>query len=255
LVRGFYYPTPNPLKLQHRYTGDYSDASKARVTLVQIPFVRMREDMPGSIIRHNHSYTETVDKLNYFYDPRRRSLRVDSRNLTVTMEGEVIPSFTPAEYAFYAMFARNAVENPLEERGFQAPKNGDKSSGVDMVYSYLSELLPAEKRAKVDNLAIPQILDLIEEHLGRLTVIDDQGRPRSAQGLRGPIRDKILEENRLSNFADLKRRVTETIDSKLGERLGERYHPLQELDEEKRRRKKNSPFRLELDAACIEMVG
>ena len=36
-VRNFYYPTPQPKKLEHRHTKEDYDSAKAKVTLVDIP--------------------------------------------------------------------------------------------------------------------------------------------------------------------------------------------------------------------------
>ena len=251
-VDGFYYPTPQSLALKSRRNNDYHDAARARVTLIQIPFVRMREEMPGSIIRHNHSYTATVDKLNYYYDARRRSVVIDTRAMTVTMEGEPIP-FSPTEYAFYAMFARDALANPIADRGFFAPKDSDKGPGLNLVYSYLSELLPPGEREQADQLEVKDLLERVNVHLRSLLFVDSKGRERSGVGLREDLCAYIEEKQRLSNFADLKRRVIEAINKQLGERLGERYHPLQAWDEERQTRRKNSAFRLELDADCITL--
>ncbi|MBK8972671.1 MAG: TIGR02584 family CRISPR-associated protein [Hahellaceae bacterium] len=252
-VRGFYYPTPTPMKLQHRFTSEYVDAAKARVNLIQIPFVRMREEMPKSLVQHQRSYTETVDKLNQYYDPSQRSVVVDSRQMTLMLEGKQI-NLSPTEFGLYAMFARDALENPLEDRGFQAPKPGGKEAGPALLYAYLRELLPVEQRDESDGLDVAALMNKVEEHFQSLRIRQGRGGEKAVPTFRDNLSDKMIKLKRLDNFADLKRRVIEAIDNALDERIGKRYHPHQELDEEKQTRKKNTPFRLELDARCIEFI-
>ncbi|MCB1616904.1 MAG: hypothetical protein KDI30_12895, partial [Pseudomonadales bacterium] len=56
----FFYPTPDTVVIQNKH-GKPLDASKARVWLAEIPFVRLRNGLPRSLLDGNHSFSETID--------------------------------------------------------------------------------------------------------------------------------------------------------------------------------------------------
>ena len=220
-------------------------------TWIQIPFVRMREEMK-SLVQHQRSYTETVDKLNQYYDPSQRSVVVDTRQMTVMLEGKQI-NLSPRNLACTPCSLVMRWKT-LGRAWIPGAETRWKEAGPALLYAYLRELLPIEQRDESDGLdvAAPD-----EESRGTFSVATHPaggGRGKAVPTFRENPSDKMIKLKRLDNFADLKRRVIEAIDNALDERIGKRYHPHQELDEEKQTRKKNTPFRLELDARCIEFI-
>lgn len=59
-LRDFYYPTPKPLTIYDRHEKAL-DASKAKVSLATIPFVRLRDGLPESLQTGQHSFSQAVE--------------------------------------------------------------------------------------------------------------------------------------------------------------------------------------------------
>jgi CRISPR-associated protein (TIGR02584 family) len=104
----FFYPTPYPRVI---YTAPPSqkpiDAQLARVTLADIPFVRLRHGLPEALLKGQSSFSETVRTAQRILGPAR--LEIDLAGRMVTAGGVVI-LFPPAELAFYAWLARRALD-------------------------------------------------------------------------------------------------------------------------------------------------
>ncbi len=76
------------------------------MTLAEIPFVRLREGLPDSLLEGQASYSATVHQAQrslgppeLLLDPARRRVRC----------GGVVISLSPANFAFLAWFARRAL--------------------------------------------------------------------------------------------------------------------------------------------------
>lgn len=57
--RDFFYPTQTP-RIIYKQTGEPLDASEARIAMADIPFVRLREGLPESLLVGKTGYSETV---------------------------------------------------------------------------------------------------------------------------------------------------------------------------------------------------
>ncbi|MBL0687983.1 MAG: TIGR02584 family CRISPR-associated protein [Pseudoalteromonas sp.] len=62
-VKDFFYPTPHNKRVVN-YKNEAFNAKDAQVTLAEIPFVRMRDEMPERMIKSNVKYTETIALMN-----------------------------------------------------------------------------------------------------------------------------------------------------------------------------------------------
>jgi CRISPR-associated protein (TIGR02584 family) len=62
-VKDFFYPTPYNKRVTN-YANQSFNAKDAQVTLAEIPFVRMRDEMPERIIKNRAKYTETIELMN-----------------------------------------------------------------------------------------------------------------------------------------------------------------------------------------------
>lgn len=62
-LKDFFYPTPYNKRVVN-YNNIAFNAKDAIITLAEIPFVRMREEMPERIIKQKANYSETVELMN-----------------------------------------------------------------------------------------------------------------------------------------------------------------------------------------------
>lgn len=100
----FFYPTPDSEIIETR-DKSLADCRDAVVTLADIPFVRLREELPERIRLQEGkaSFSETVAAAQKAQQPPE--LLIDLKNRYITASGENIP-MSAANLAFYAMMAR-----------------------------------------------------------------------------------------------------------------------------------------------------
>ncbi len=105
--REFYYPTPyrRPIAVRRGVSTETHDAQQARVDLARIPFVRLREGLPESLLAGQARFSDTVQALNRALAPPR--LVIDVTDGRVEAGGEVV-AMPPADLAFLLWFARRA---------------------------------------------------------------------------------------------------------------------------------------------------
>jgi CRISPR-associated protein (TIGR02584 family) len=115
----FFYPTPYPRVLATR-DNKLADASTARVTLAEIPFVSLRHELPEALLKGQTSFSATVDAARTALEPA--NLILDFASSRVCAAGKVF-SLPPAELALLAVFARrtNQGEPPLSAPPIGAP--------------------------------------------------------------------------------------------------------------------------------------
>ena len=126
---GFFYPSRTP-RVIHTAPPESRplDASKARVTLAEIPFVRLRELLERSGRGSEGGFAEAVGAVQGQVSPW---LRVDCGSGEVTAGGVAV-RMRPAEMAFYAMLARAAKEG----RRVECPKGGDAELAAAFLEQY-----------------------------------------------------------------------------------------------------------------------
>jgi len=105
----FYYPTPYPHII---YAAGQSskplDTQKARVTLADIPFVRLRHGLPELILAGKSSFSQTVNSAQNHLGPAH--VQIDLQRHTLVLAGKqlLVP---PAELAFYSWIARRKLHS------------------------------------------------------------------------------------------------------------------------------------------------
>jgi len=110
----FFYPTPYSEVIETR-DKSLADTRDAVVTLADIPFVRLRDELPEHLRlqQGKASFSETVAAAQKAWQPPH--LVIDLKARHVTASDEVIP-MEPAELAFYAMMARARIKSLHPQR-------------------------------------------------------------------------------------------------------------------------------------------
>ena len=128
---GFFYPRPASHII---YTPPPDsrplDASRAAVTLAEIPFVRLRAWLPATVVDRNTSFGEAVEAAQRTLGPPELEFRLSERTVGTGRGALRLP---PAELAFYSWIARRHVEG----RPVSAPSEGAPES--DYAREYLAE--------------------------------------------------------------------------------------------------------------------
>lgn len=103
----FYYPSPGERVIHTLGPSPRPlDCRQAEVTLAEIPFVRLREGLPESLLAGAARFSDTVAALNRSLDPPR--LVIDVNEARLIAGGCDVP-MRPAELAFLLWFARRAA--------------------------------------------------------------------------------------------------------------------------------------------------
>lgn len=130
----FFYPSPKPRVIQVKDLEGTkpADASEAKVMLAEIPFVRLRNDLPQMLLEGRSSFSATVEAAQFALQPHELILQV--RNRLVTLGGQNC-YLAPEPMAVLLLLARRQVAglSPLPA----PPKEvGDE----DLAQAYLSAL-------------------------------------------------------------------------------------------------------------------
>ncbi len=105
----FYYPTKHSQLIHTRGEQPRAyDTKEAQVSLAEIPFVRMREGLPPSLMNGASSFSATVAAAQSALGPLQLVIDLAGRCLSVS--GVVIEDIAPAELAFYSWMARRRCE-------------------------------------------------------------------------------------------------------------------------------------------------
>jgi CRISPR-associated protein (TIGR02584 family) len=101
----FFYPTP---RSEIIYTRDNRplDAAQAEVTLAEIPFIRLREEIPARLLSGQSGFAETIDLAHRASQPPALRLNpacreLDANGITLTL--------SPSQFAFYLWIVRRGV--------------------------------------------------------------------------------------------------------------------------------------------------
>lgn len=101
--RDFYYPTPHQ-RVIYDSSGKPLDASKAEVSLADIPFVRMREGLPDTLRTGRVTYVEAVDALQGRLESAHLRFDVATRSITAGRSTFILPA---QNFAFYLWVAKS----------------------------------------------------------------------------------------------------------------------------------------------------
>jgi len=125
----FYYPTPSRRVI---YTPQPDsrplDTSKAKVSLAEIPFVRLRDWLPEALLERASSYHEAVEAAQRSLGPP--SLVFDPASAAIEAGGVPV-KLTPAQWAFYSWLARRKVAGKPPVR---CPNDGAPEPGYAAEY-------------------------------------------------------------------------------------------------------------------------
>lgn len=108
--RDFFYPRPAAERLE--VNGKFYSTDDARIILADIPYVRMRYQVPEQLLQGKAGFQETVEKIQRFSEPD--TLELNAKNETVLCNGIPVKLGT-SEFAFYLWMCerKQRGESPL----------------------------------------------------------------------------------------------------------------------------------------------
>jgi len=112
----FYYPTLKSCVI-HTRDNRPLDTSKADITLAEIPFIRMRQDIPKKLLEGKSGFLETITLARKA--EKEPELTIDIKNKRVSASGEVF-TLPDIQLAFYCWLLENTVE---EQTTLEKPRN------------------------------------------------------------------------------------------------------------------------------------
>ncbi|OBU40156.1 CRISPR-associated protein [Photobacterium phosphoreum] len=117
-VRDFWYPTKQPKWVTGKHGQGEIDLSQAKVTLAEIPFVRMRTSIEPSLFSSmaNQSFSQTVGMLNAS-NHQQLNITIDKSAKLISTLGVDI-KFTAKEMAFYIWLFNKGEKGLLVDRYF-----------------------------------------------------------------------------------------------------------------------------------------
>jgi CRISPR-associated protein (TIGR02584 family) len=118
----FYYPTLESQLIQTRGEKPKPlDTSKATVVLAEIPFIRLRQDLPTKLLTGRASFLETITLARKA--EQAPELQINLKSKTLIASGQVIP-LPDIQLAFYCWFLDNTVpeQTTLEKPTLKKPQ-------------------------------------------------------------------------------------------------------------------------------------
>ena len=105
----FFYPTPTSRVIFSSRHQKPLDTKDAKVTLADIPFVRMRDGLPRRMLSGTATFSETISAAQEAASATPE-LRIEISNRQVRAGHETL-NFSPAELAFYVWFAKRRADD------------------------------------------------------------------------------------------------------------------------------------------------
>lgn len=103
--RDFFYPTPYS-RIIHTRDERPLDTAEARVVLAEIPFIRLRDDIPGRLLNGQAGFSETIDFARRANEPPELVLDRASHELTAN---GIVVALPPSLFAFYLWVVQRTV--------------------------------------------------------------------------------------------------------------------------------------------------
>lgn len=118
-VRDFWYPTKQPKWVTGKHGQGEIDLSQAKVTLAEIPFVRMRTSIEPSLFSSlaNQSFSQTVGMLNATHQKELHITINISAKLVSALGVDI--KLTAKELAFYTWLIKKGADGLLVDRYFE----------------------------------------------------------------------------------------------------------------------------------------
>lgn len=187
----FFFPPRYPVVLISRGNKPVSTRN-ANVTLAEIPFVRLREGMPESLLAGTAGYSTVVENLQRSVAPPELTLDPAQRRVIC---GEVEIRLPPAQYAFYAWMARLRLTNPQTSSVHWAEANAEgylaeyrtvvgrnshayEQASTDFAKGFSKEVFE-ERKSRV-NCILRKALGAAAQHY---LIVTRGHRPRSLHGI------------------------------------------------------------------------
>ncbi|MFP4280027.1 MAG: CRISPR-associated ring nuclease Csm6 [Halochromatium sp.] len=122
----FFYPTPysRVIETQDKRLADTRDA---RVTLAEVPFVRLREGLPTRLLEGRASFGDSIAAAQRALEPPQLLIDLEQRCLQAA--GETL-RLKPAPLAFYALMARR------RQQGLQAARWNSDGLAAQYLHEY-----------------------------------------------------------------------------------------------------------------------
>ncbi|GAB0149187.1 MULTISPECIES: CRISPR-associated ring nuclease Csm6 [Marichromatium] len=185
----FFYPTPTSRMLVTR-DNKMVDACDARVTLAEIPFLRVRDTLPKRLVHGVTSFGEYVEAAQRSVEPP--NLRIHVRDRLVYAAGEVVP-MPPAQFAFYLMMVErrmaglNSVrwsDRDVSDHFLSIYRRIADEGGVERVEAALKQGMTKEYFDQRKTLTNAMLFEVLGPQLCKPYSIHREGtRPRSRFGL------------------------------------------------------------------------
>ncbi len=163
--RDFYYPTPVSKPLYSEALKRYFDARDAQVTLADIPFVRLRDSLPGrfkTLEQGQARFTEVVTAMQQALAPG--AVTIDLRRSCLRLADDRPVELAGADLAFYLWMARRRLAGapPVRIPG----RDPDRWSAAERA-CYAGYL--AEYQAAADQLDIREVTAVGARAVGAMT--------------------------------------------------------------------------------------
>lgn len=105
-LRSFYFPTRES-HLIDTPSGKVLDAKDAEVTLAEIPFVRLRADIPEKLLAGNAGFSETISLTQRIDEPPHLVVNISAKRIIANGQEVSLP---PLLFAFYTWIIRRQLD-------------------------------------------------------------------------------------------------------------------------------------------------
>ena len=146
--RDFFYPTPGSVLIHTREPDSRPyDARDAKVTLAEIPFVRLRDELPEDLLEGRVRFSEAVTAAQQAIGPAELVIDLPARRLHAG--GKVI-ELSPLHLAFLAWLARRRMEDRegVECPNADAPEPGHAEAFLAEYRAIIGEMGDDERTTK-----------------------------------------------------------------------------------------------------------
>ena len=150
--RHFYYPPPQPVQIPG-INGQMISTEIARIELVEVPYLRLREKVADSLKKENITSNELVNLAQNVIaqTPDILPLEINIKNKRIKI-GENKVTFSPIEMAFYLYYAERSLQ-----RSDQVPVRQYDAYFESTYGSYLDEQTMARVIEKYCRLVTPKM--------------------------------------------------------------------------------------------------
>ncbi len=178
----FFYPTPTSQIIYTRENRPL-DASQAEVVLAEIPFIRLRDDIPGRLLNGQAGFSETIDFARRANEPPELVIKRSARELNAN---GIAVTLQPSLFAFYVWVVTRSV---MQQKALPKPEP-DKPNRYEYAAEFQSvyeDLVGEWRDTEKTDLAMRDGMKqaFFNEKITRINkVLDNELGERLAQGFR-----------------------------------------------------------------------